>query len=105
MFRFVLFVPIDLGYLPEMISEDDPRPVKDQLNERYAHGGGYDPLPGWVYDPKSHSIKYPGDPALRPLATGLLHGGMESEELLFFYESDWLCIVQKDGSYAVTRVD
>lgn len=34
-----------LGYIPLFFAADDPRPAAEQLNERYAHGGGWRPRP------------------------------------------------------------
>ena len=101
MIGFILMKPgVDLGYLPEFLSEDDPRSAKEQINQNYKHGGGWSPLDGWVFDPSNMSIKYPGDPALKPLAAAVLH-----KEKLYFYPHAWLAIVQSDGTYEIARID
>ena len=89
-----------LGIMPFFFSEDDPRPARDQLDENYQHGGGYRPLHGWEMRPDG-TIKYPGDD--RP--PRLLAEAKLRDETLRFFESAWLCIIQPDGSFAVTRVD
>lgn len=89
-----------LGYLPSFFSEQDPRPAGVQLNENYAHGGGWNPLAGWRMNPISRRIQYPGDPSLEPLAMAMVHN-----ERLFFYDCAILCIVQPDGSFECGRVD
>ena len=33
-----------LGLLPDIIRDDDMRSVKEQIELRYAHGGGYKPF-------------------------------------------------------------
>lgn len=88
-----------LGFLPLMFDERDPRSAAEQLNANYAHGGGYDPQPGFTMA-KDGTLTYPGDPPMPPLAVAELH-----DELLMFYECEYLAIVQNDGSFAVTRVD
>ena len=32
------------GFLPHFFREEDPRSAEEQLDESYAHGGGYHPL-------------------------------------------------------------
>lgn len=36
------------GYLPLMLDERDPRSVQEQLNESYAHGGGWNSFSGFT---------------------------------------------------------
>lgn len=96
-----------LGFLPEILLSDDPRPVKDQLEERYAHGGGYRPMKDSKFKlvREGFSLKYPGDPLYRPIAKFIFP---KTKEVAFFYqEGSFLCIVQDDGAgdYVVTRVD
>lgn len=88
-----------LGFLPDFLSEHDPRPAREQIDANYRHGGGWNPMLDWQLLP-NNSIRYPGDPALAPLASAKLH-----DEELFFYNHAWLCIKQPDGSYEVSRVD
>lgn len=89
-----------LGFLPELISANDPRTVEEQVNANYQHGGGWNPLKGWLYDPKTNEILYPGDDLLKPLASLQVR-----DEQVFVYNYAWVCVVQKDGSYAVSRMD
>jgi hypothetical protein len=95
----VLKPDVDLGFLPAMIRLNDLRPVKEQLDERYAHGGGWNPTPGFTMQP-NHVLHYPEDPPFHPLAMSM-HG----DETLVFYEHDFLAIIQKDGTFEVARVD
>lgn len=103
MIRFNLIHPratMDhLGLVPEFFWEADPRPAKEQINERYAHGGGWFPIEGFEHRGLG-SIKYPGDPVMTPLASAQLH-----DETIYVYESGWTMILQPDGSYEVTRMD
>jgi hypothetical protein len=89
-----------LGYLPGFLDELDPRPARQQIDQNYQHGGGWQPLDGWVMNPRTRRIKFPGDPPLAPLAAARLH-----DEMLYFYDHAWLLVLQPDGSYEVARVD
>jgi hypothetical protein len=92
----------NLGMIPEFFSEDDPRPAAEQLDENYAHGGGFmDYGKGkWSLDPKTMVLTYPGDPPMAPRSWSQLR-----EEKLFLYDCSQLLILQPDGTFAVTRVD
>jgi hypothetical protein len=89
----------DLGFLPGMISEDDPRPVREQLADNYRHGGGWNPQSGFTMS-ADHTLKYPGDPPMQPLAMSNCR-----KELLLFYPYSYLCIMQLDATFEVARVD
>ena len=91
-----------LGYLPRLINETFPGKVAQQLAKNYAHGGGYIPFGRgqWEMDPKDHSLKYPGDPRLKPIASTKIR-----DEELYFYNHALLAIVQPDGDFVVVRVD
>ena len=89
-----------LGFIPDFLSDRDERPAREQINERYAHGGGWRPLPGWTFDAKTMILQYPGDPPLRPLAFTTLHG-----EVIIFYPHAQVLILTSDGKYEVARMD
>lgn len=89
-----------IGFLPEILQDSDPRPAKDQLNERYSHGGGYQPFDGFKLIDDAHTIQYPDDPPYKPLAGSYLP---LSKEHLYLYPNAWLRIVQADGSWTITR--
>ncbi len=89
-----------LGFIPLMLSDSDPRPAREQFDQNYAHGGGWRPMQGWSIRPHDGSLKYPGDPAMLPIARAQLH-----DETIFVYESAWVAIVQPDGSFEVARMD
>lgn len=50
-----------VGYLPQFMDENDPRPAKEQIHDAYTHGGGWNPFKGFKLR-ADDSIKYPGDP-------------------------------------------
>lgn len=89
-----------VGYIPDFLSLDDPRPAKEQLNENYAHGGGWNPMKGWTFNPLNQFLKYPGDPALIPVARAQLR-----HEEIFIYPHAWVVIAHQDGSFEVARLD
>ncbi len=91
----------DLGFLPSFLQDNDPRPVHEQIAERYAHGGGWSPYgKGKWRHLGGHVLKFPGDPELRPLAEAKVH-----DETVVFYEHAVLAVFQPDGKFEVTRVD
>lgn len=89
-----------VGLIPFFIQQSDPRPAAAQFNERYAHGGGWMPMDGWTLDPDTHAITYPGDGPLEPIDAFELR-----DETIAIYEDAWVAIVQKDGSFEVSRMD
>lgn len=95
------FHPTGLGYLTDFLLESDPRPIRDQLNERYAHGGGYSPIEGIAFDPSTGALTFPGDPTLFPSAMAQFN----SETVIFYQSCELLVIIQPDGSHEVTRVN
>ena len=91
--------PDTVGLIPMWLDKDDPRPAKEQLDEHYQHGGGWRPFKGFKLL-RNHSIKYPGDPELKPLAILRLRG-----EMIAVYPHAWVMILQKDGTFEVCRMD
>lgn len=100
-----------LGLIPFFLVEEDPRPAVEQIEERYAHGGGWRDLKvgagGFTMD-AGGCIKYPGDPRMRPYAEAMLHdcGTPEHKgERILIYESGFVAIAQGDNSFRVARLD
>lgn len=88
-----------VGEIPNWLNERNPRPAKEQLDMSYRHGGGWNHFDGFRLQ-DNNGIKYPGDPALMPIAKMHLR-----DELILIYEHAWVCIVQKDRSYEICRMD
>lgn len=88
-----------LGFIPMFVTDLDSRPVKEQFDENYAHGGGWSPMEGWTLCPDM-SIQYQGDQPLKPLALITVR-----EEKIYYYEGDWVAIVQPNGDFEVSRMD
>lgn len=89
-----------VGYLPQMLNEDDPRPAREQFHTAYAHGGGWNSFKGFTFNPEKRTIKYPGDPPHRPVGHTQLR-----DETIIVYEHAWVLILQPDGTYEIARMD
>lgn len=88
-----------LGYIPDFLSESNPRPAREQLNTAYSHGGGWQPFDGFRMEPDG-GLAYPGDPPMRVLAEAFMR-----TELIRFYEHSWVAIIQPSGEWEVCRMD
>ena len=91
------------GYIPDFLSVHDPRPAVEQLNENYAHGGGWHPFKGFMLvklSREQYGLAYPDDPPMREMSRGVLR-----DETIVLFESSWVAVIQKDGSYEVARMD
>lgn len=86
-----------LGFIPGFFSDDDPRPAREQIAERYQ--SGWHPINGCTMDERLQ-LCYPGDPPFIALAFGILRN-----ETLVLYQHDFLAIIQRDGTFEVARVD
>ena len=91
-----------LGFIPDILLDSDPRPMKEQINDRYRHGGGWHPISGMTLL-DGGTMQYPGDPLFEPVARIELEDGRG--EFAYFYEHDFVAIVQPDGSFEVSRMD
>jgi hypothetical protein len=90
-----------LGFIPTFISAHDPRPVKEQIDANYGHGGGWRKSDSFTMGQDMELIsKYPEDPDLFPLAKAQVR-----DEDIYFYDYAWTAIVQPDGSFEVARLD
>jgi len=87
-----------VGIIPLFLLDSDPRPAKEQFDERYSFGGGWRPMSGWTLS--GNRIKYPGDPPYSPVA-----GCIFRTETIYVYPHAWVAIVQSDGSFEVSRMD
>lgn len=90
--------PAHLGYIPSFLSENDPRPAREQIIDNYV--GGWLPLVNFVLQSDGLTLKYPGDPALHPMWQAELR-----DETIVVYQHAWVMIKQKDGSFEVARLD
>lgn len=88
-----------VGMICEWLSPSNSAPAREQLDQAYRHGGGWQPFKGFILG-KDNSLKYPGDPAMKPIAEMRLR-----DELILQYEHAWVAIVQPDRSFEVCRMD
>lgn len=91
--------PDMLGFIPDFLSEEDPRPAREQFDQNYAHGGGWKHFEGFKMLPNGN-LKYPGDPPVALLLETKLR-----DEIIRFYDCSWVTITQPDGSFEVCRMD
>ena len=91
--------PEHLGLIPGFLSEDDPRPAREQIDASYGHGGGWRPYKGFTMG-ENHSLLGKGDPPLDVLAFTKLR-----DELICYYQYSWVAIFQPDNSFEVARLD
>ena len=90
--------PEDWGLIPSFLDDQDPRPAKDQINEKYV--GGWNSFKGFTFDPVVGTITYPGDPPYKPRSSILFR-----DEVLVIYDSAWVLILQPDKTWEVARLD
>lgn len=87
-----------LGYIPDWLSEANPKSAREQLNDGYAFGG-WRPFRGFKLR-HDNALLYPGDPPTIPLAQAKLR-----DELIVFYSHSWVAVIQPDRSFEVCRMD
>lgn len=88
-----------LGLIPDFLATADGRFAAQQFDDRYSHGGGWQPMSGWSMGPIGE-IMYPGEEALPPIAVAVL-----GHEIIRVYASSWVSITQPDGSFEVSKMD
>lgn len=91
-----------LGYIPDIITELDERPVREQVADRYAHGGGFSPfgVGDWKLNSDTKTIQYPGDPPYKPLFSTQIR-----DEMVVLYDHSIVAVIQANGKFDVIRMD
>jgi hypothetical protein len=89
------------GHIPGFIDANDPRPAREQIDERYVWGG-WKPFKGFKFNQKNVTLEYPGDPPMRAYAMAYLP---QTDEMVVVFEHGWVAIVQGDDSVEVARID
>lgn len=87
-----------LGYIPQFLDESDPRPAKEQIEENYAHGGGWRPIKG--FSANENSIQYDD---YRPRV--LIAETKLRKEVIRIYEGALVGIFQPDGEFEIACLD
>ena len=88
-----------VGMICKWLSPLNPCSARDQLNQAYSHGGGWQPFAGFTLG-ADNSLNYPGDPPLKPIAKMRLR-----DELITQYDHAWVAIIQRDRSFEACRMD
>ena len=91
------------GKIPYFADENDPRPLVEQLNESYAHGGGWRSFTGFTLHKNgmgNYALTYPGDPQMREMARAPFRN-----QLVVLFESAWVGIIENDELVDVSRMD
>jgi len=86
----------NVGAIHEFVSDDDPRPVREQLDEK---GGGWLPMQGFSLDVKTGVLTNPGDPPYQPMASTTIR-----DELVLVYQYGIVAVVQKDETFEAARM-
>ena len=91
--------PSCLGLLPDLVSDEDPRPAREQFDENYQ--GGWNPSDSFTFNRVDMTLvsKYPEDPVLHVIA-----GAPLRNELIYLFPCDLVVISQQDGSFEVARM-
>jgi hypothetical protein len=90
----------DLGLLPGFLNLLDPRPAKEQFDEKYSHGGG------WLTSPTTFKLDEKGLHAVEygehffPIAEINFRN-----ERIILHDCSYVAIVQEDGTFEVARMD
>jgi hypothetical protein len=94
----------EAGFLPDFVSDSDPRDAVTQLNEGYAHGGGWHEFSGfklcYLDVIGGSALLYPGDPPMKEKSRSMLRN-----ETIILFQGDWVAVVQTDGSFRTARMD
>jgi hypothetical protein len=90
----------DFGVIPGFFCEDDPRPVREQIDEAYGFAGGWAPIGPFKLAPVTDTLTYPGDPPLLLMAETRIR-----DERVLLYRHAIVAIVQPDGSFEIARLD
>ena len=90
-----------MGYIPQIITSDDPRPVVEQVNDRYAHGGGWRKFEGFKWDREKMTIEYPGDPAYEAVA----RCEVSPTETIYIFAHAWVLIDRGGDDWEICRMD
>ena len=92
-----------LGLIPSFFHDNDPRSAREQIDDRYAHGGGWRPIKGFRLLPSRTIQYYDAEGPEEPLPV-LAYCHLR-DEVICFYAHCWVAIIQPDGSFEVSRLD
>lgn len=92
-----------IGYLPDIILNEvyDSRPVVEQVNDRYAHGGGWHAMSGFKWEKLAQRLTYPGDKPMHANARFQAN----SKETVYVFDGGWVLVDRGPGNWEVARLD
>ena len=93
----------DPGFVPGWVAQyaitDTDITLQDWFNEVYSHGGGWMPFSGFTLN-DDNSLSYSGDPDQHPRYTMQV-----GEQTVCMYDGAWVCIINPDRSFEISRMD
>ena len=90
--------PDHLGFIPEFVHANDPRPVREQLEENYGCGALY--VASGFTETENGDLNYPGDPALPLLYEATFRG-----ERIRMYAHAFVSVLTPGQELFITRMD
>lgn len=96
-------IPLLMGesLLTHIIRSSDPRPVVDQVNDRYSHGGGWRKFEGFKWDREAMTIEYPEDPVYHAAA----RCEVSPTETVYVFPFAWVLIDRGGDDWEIARLD
>lgn len=90
------------GLIPYFADENDPRSFVEQVNEAYAHGGGWNEFLGFKLQRLNdkYALEYPEDPPMRELARANFRN-----QVIVLFQSAWLAVIEDNELRNVARID
>jgi len=93
------------GFIPEMLSDTNPKPLWEQIDDNYAHGGGWVDFDGFKIlsggESEPFVIQYSGDPKSYEIGRAF----SEKECLALFEYSFVLWRNLETGETKIARID
>ncbi len=90
------------GIIPQMLRDGAPLTALEQLDQGYAHGGGWQEFDGFDVTDNGDSVtlRYPGDPPYHSVARVTINGSR-----VFVLPYAWVCVITQGGVPHVARMD
>ncbi len=94
------FNPETLGFIPFMLSLIDTDNAVVQFDKNYQYAGGWQSYDGFQMLPNGNMLYLSDEKPIRLMAEAKFRA-----ETIRFYEFNWVAVVQRDGSFVVSRLD
>lgn len=91
-----------VGFIPHFLDRDNPKGAVEQINDNYAHGGGWNDFEGFKMrlTEDGFALEYEGDPPLPARSVARLRN-----ELIAVFDYGWVAVIQLDATFRVARID